>query len=106
MTADPKRGPRVRNPDLMRAMHTEHRECCLCGRTNRLELHHVLPRGRGGDDVRSNLVWLCAEQHGRITSNDAATRLLLRRHLEARRPDTLSYLNRKMGDGWLQRTHG
>jgi hypothetical protein len=28
-----------------------------------LHRHHVIPRGRGGQDVPENLVWLCAFHH-------------------------------------------
>ena len=29
----------------------------------RLEVHHIIPRGRGGDDVLSNGITLCQKHH-------------------------------------------
>lgn len=37
--------------------------CTNCGRTSRLEVHHILPKCEGGDDTHLNLVTLCHECH-------------------------------------------
>lgn len=83
------------------------KECCLCGTVLRLELHHVYPRGQGGDDVRENLVWLCSAEHALITRNDIAMRRELGRHIAASRPDVEEYVLNKLGfwEGrdWLER---
>lgn len=37
--------------------------CALCGRADGLQIHHVVPRGRGGCDEEWNLVTLCPMCH-------------------------------------------
>ncbi len=39
--------------------------CTVCGATEQLEVHHVVPRRAGGMDALSNLVTLCAACHER-----------------------------------------
>jgi len=105
--ADLKPQPRRRDPDLLRLLHlSQAKECCLCEANYNLELHHVYPRGQGGDDLRANLVWLCREEHWHVTRNDAATLQRLGAHISRQRPDTIAYLNSKLGDGaadWMRR---
>jgi 5-methylcytosine-specific restriction endonuclease McrA len=107
VTSDPRRQPRIRDPDLLRLLHAAPwKECCLCGTPERLELHHVYPRGQGGDDKRGNLVWLCKPEHQRVTVNDTAVIRLLGEHIVAERPDIIEYLRWKLGDGageWMRR---
>jgi hypothetical protein len=51
--------------------------CALCGSTDNLEHHHVLPKSMGGSDNADNLLTLCAIHHvqlhnlspGRINSS-------------------------------------
>ncbi|MFN2371745.1 MAG: HNH endonuclease [Candidatus Krumholzibacteriia bacterium] len=53
--------PRVRREVLARDRHR-----CQgpgCGRTRFLEVHHVVPRERGGTNASANLVTLCAACH-------------------------------------------
>ncbi|MFN2370964.1 MAG: HNH endonuclease, partial [Candidatus Krumholzibacteriia bacterium] len=53
--------PRVRREVLVRDRH----RCQApgCGRTRFLEVHHVVPRERGGTNASANLVTLCAACH-------------------------------------------
>jgi 5-methylcytosine-specific restriction endonuclease McrA len=37
--------------------------CTVCGATEQLEVHHVVPRRAGGADALSNLVTLCVACH-------------------------------------------
>ena len=37
--------------------------CALCDDTRGLQIHHVLPRGRGGKGHAFNLITLCAHCH-------------------------------------------
>jgi hypothetical protein len=37
--------------------------CVVCGRTDRLSVHHVTPARLGGDDSMANLVTLCVAHH-------------------------------------------
>ena len=51
--------------------------CALCGSTDNLEHHHVLPKSLGGSDNEDNLLTLCSTHHvqlhnlspGRINSS-------------------------------------
>lgn len=43
--------------------------CQMCGSTEHLEIHHIMPRHRGGADHPYNLVVLCAACHDRIHHN-------------------------------------
>lgn len=108
MTADPRPARRIRDSDLMRLMHSERtKECAITGDTLALELHHVLPRGQGGDDVRANLVFLRGDVHRRITANDPVALRLLGEHIRSERLDTMAYLTFKLGPGraeeWMRR---
>lgn len=38
-------------------------QCCLCGSTRYLQLHHYIPRGKGGKDTPHNLITLCNDCH-------------------------------------------
>lgn len=46
--------------------------CALCDSTRGLQIHHVVPRGRGGSDEAWNLIALCscchALAHGQVTA--------------------------------------
>lgn len=37
--------------------------CVLCGSTDNLEHHHVVPKSLGGSDNEDNLLTLCAKHH-------------------------------------------
>jgi 5-methylcytosine-specific restriction endonuclease McrA len=37
--------------------------CAVCGSTDRLEVHHVVPARDGGPTLPSNLVVLCHQHH-------------------------------------------
>ena len=39
--------------------------CINCG-LEAVEQHHVVPLSLGGNDIPSNLVWLCSSCHGKI----------------------------------------
>lgn len=45
---------------------------CDMAPTGRLEVHHRLPRGRGGSNERENLVTLCPGHHRWVETNRAA----------------------------------
>lgn len=47
----------------MREFHLEMvgEPCEVCERRRGTILHHVQYRSRGGDDVRSNFLWVCIE---------------------------------------------
>ncbi len=40
-------------------------ECEICNKkTKNLELHHIIPKSRGGTDDKNNLIELCSKCHG------------------------------------------
>jgi hypothetical protein len=45
--------------------------CTSCGQGEPLELHHILPRSQGGDDVPNNLVVLCRSCHTRLEGHES-----------------------------------
>jgi hypothetical protein len=97
LTPDPRPEARIRDSDLMRILHADRaKECALSGDISWLELHHILPRSQGGDDVRANLVWLGGYLHRRVSANDPVVMRLLGEHIVAHRPDTVAYLRAKL----------
>ena len=38
-------------------------QCALCGSHRYLQLHHYIPRGKGGNDTPHNLITLCSDCH-------------------------------------------
>ncbi len=41
--------------------------CVLCGDAENLEVHHIIPRAKGGSNRPQNLVTLCANCHRKVT---------------------------------------
>lgn len=83
-------------------MHFEYDECCLCGTTHSLHLHHVLFRSHGGDDVRANLLALCHDEHDGYHLNRGDVRQRLAVYIKQNRPDTVEYLVEKLGESGAQ----
>lgn len=54
--------PGVRKEILDRDNH----ECQICGSTWRLEIHHIVERGRGGRGVKENGITLCWKCHDNV----------------------------------------
>lgn len=78
--------------------------CWACGKPWQ-ELHHIYPRGQGGDDVVENLAPLCRDCHRRIEAREPIARSQLRFALM---PSHVKYLESKLGDtaqGWLDRNY-
>jgi 5-methylcytosine-specific restriction endonuclease McrA len=44
--------------------------CQICGRSSALQVHHIDPRSRLGDDAEENLITLCADCHRVPWSSD------------------------------------
>ena len=40
--------------------------CALCGSSRYLQLHHYIPRGKGGKDSPQNLITLCSDCHALV----------------------------------------
>ena len=111
---------RVKDPELLSALHLHWRSCALCGSTGYSfvghyigrSLHHISNKPR--DDVKANLIMLCGDGthgcHGLITMHDELKKAELAAYLRERRPDTLAYLDdafpQEGADHWLQRVLG
>ena len=67
----PKR-PRLRlDPDSYRVLRRSVLErdrwhCQICSSTVGLEVHHIKPRGRLGDDAEENMITLCWSCHRKV----------------------------------------
>ena len=44
-------------------------KCFVCGSTNNLQLHHIIPLSNGGDNRLSNIITLCGQCHGKVHNN-------------------------------------
>lgn len=100
-----------------------HRECAACGRTAS-NIHHILPRGEGGDDLPGNFAGICGSGtmgcHGAHHGNPYTTRVYraysvtgqkaqterrdaewvnrrIGEHIRLHRSDTIGYLVGKLG---------
>lgn len=112
MLSDPRPAARVKDPDLLKKLHREWKECVLCLETYRLSLHHIHKHPK--DDVRANLVMLCGDGttgcHGFIEHKDPSVLLQLGGYILGSRPDTIAYLAFKIGPAsctdWLRRQYG
>jgi len=108
---NPKIRGRLRDPQLLRALHTEWVECSICGVAGvRLSLHHVLKNPR--QDLREGLVMLCGDGvqgcHGLIEANDVEARRALAQHIADHRPDVVEHLIERLGSAiaaadWIDR---
>jgi 5-methylcytosine-specific restriction endonuclease McrA len=52
----------IRSKILLR----DHFRCQECGYYKHLEVHHIVPKSKGGGDNPENLITLCTRCHGRI----------------------------------------
>lgn len=44
-------------------------KCYICGSTENLQLHHIIPLSNGGPNIPSNILTLCGECHGKVHDN-------------------------------------
>lgn len=73
---------------------------CLHPESENIELHHLVPRSQGGDDLAANLVPLCHECHDAITRRAPLERLELAESLE---DAEYAYIVGKLGEGGMGR---
>lgn len=110
---DAKAGPKERTPTRKVDARMTTRSClewkeCPCGKPSATG-HHVIARGKGGDDVLANIVPHCGSGttgcHGLIENNDEKARRRLGKWIGEHRPDTIRYVRSKRDDGddWLNR---
>jgi 5-methylcytosine-specific restriction endonuclease McrA len=58
---DREKYEKIRSQILLR----DHFRCQECGYYKHLEVHHIIPRSKGGSDDPSNLITLCTRCHGK-----------------------------------------
>lgn len=63
---DTKPGRRIEDPQTIQSFRQLGQRCLYCAQPRAVDAHHVLPRGRGGDDLMANLVPLCRRCHGAV----------------------------------------
>lgn len=65
MTPDPRPQGRVRDPDALKQFKLEHlgEPCDECELRPGTDPHHVTFKSQSGDDVETNLRWLCRFCH-------------------------------------------
>lgn len=69
----------------------------------KLEMHHLVSRAHGGDDVADNLVPLCPTCHDLVSRYETEARAILAESLT----DTeYAYIVGKLGEGAMQRLFG
>lgn len=77
------------------------RECRICGTlVGPMEMHHLVPRSMGGDDLADNCVPLCAACHDCVTRNVPADLADL---AEALTDSEYAYIVGKLGEGGIAR---
>jgi 5-methylcytosine-specific restriction endonuclease McrA len=66
--------PRLRlDPECYQVLHHSVLErdgwrCQVCGSLANLEVHHIMPRSKLGDEAEENLITLCSQCHRKIHS--------------------------------------
>lgn len=45
-------------------------QCHICGATENLQLHHIIPLSNGGENKACNLLTLCGNCHGKVHNNE------------------------------------
>jgi 5-methylcytosine-specific restriction endonuclease McrA len=77
--------------------------CRICSDGYLPELHHVLARSLGGDDVAENLVSLCRRCHMEVEAHNVQACRQLNLNL---RDEELEYLSEKKYAGYAARRYG
>lgn len=62
----PKPRKRIQDRALLRVMREEIIYCERCGKLGHGGCHHIKYKSQGGDDIRENLIRLCATCHRKI----------------------------------------
>lgn len=83
-------------------------DCCeITGRTGRLHAHHAIRRSHSGDDVLGNILMISDDLHAAYHQADTEALRLVATHIVSSRPDTMLYLNHKLGEEgakeWIRR---
>lgn len=124
VTPDSRPAARIKDPDALRRARLRFRSCAACGAPAG-GVHHLIPRGEGGDDVIANLLGLCGHGtmrcHGALHGSPYVAEIppayggattfahvderrdalwvtsRIGRHVAAHRPDSVAYVLGKLG---------
>ena len=72
MNQKPKQAPRLRLDSTLyeqlrqEVLARDRWKCQVCGSLSGVEVHHLTPKGRQGDDSEENLITLCTTCHRKI----------------------------------------
>ena len=55
---------RISNEQRLSIYKRDNFRCALCDGVRGIQIHHVIPRGRGGNNSNHNLITLCMYCHG------------------------------------------
>jgi 5-methylcytosine-specific restriction endonuclease McrA len=77
--------------------------CRCCGDRDLIQMHHVVSRAQGGDDVADNIVPVCWDCHARITRRDTLTCHTLVLSLS---DAEYAYAIDKRGEGFFEQAYG
>ena len=68
--------------DLLRltVIDRDNYNCVVCGSRRRLEVHHIMPRSKGGGDNKENLVTLCYKCHNEVEEEEYTTLAQIKAH--------------------------
>lgn len=95
---------KVASPKQWQAIAAERQGPCLvCGTKPPNELHHILPRDRGGEDKAKNICALCRICHDRIELRQPDA---VRKFLAALDDDTYAYVVTNGGEDVWERVYG
>jgi len=62
-------------------INRDYHQCCICTSSNRLAVHHIVPRKQGGEDTPSNLITLCHQCHNAVENGNSRALNRMNEHL-------------------------
>ena len=77
--------------------------CRVCFKRGTIQMHHLVSRQDGGDDVADNIVPICPEDHDALTRRVPAISRLLLGHLS---DAEYGYMVERGGTDYLRRAYG
>lgn len=103
MTPDPRPTKRAKTRDWDALRREKLAVCRVCGSSQDIELHHLVARSLGGDDVADNLVPLCHDCHTAVEKHAPYECLQLQLGLTDLE---LAYITEKKYAGYAERRYG
>lgn len=57
------------NKNIPYRANCKSKECAICGYSNVIHRHHIIPKSKGGNDESNNLIALCPNHHWEVHNN-------------------------------------